>query len=214
MEDVVLTDMNTAKKIFLDHIRQNCRGFIINDSNRSAISNIFNWCLRNNHGELNPRKGLWLYGNIGTGKSTIMKSVLSFIEKYWLRDSGEKLKPTWENVPSFCGKYAENGFAVFNSIPTALDELGTECVPTNHIGNKLNVIAHVICSMSEENICIPKIVTTNLSFSDVEKYYGARTVDRIGELFNLVAMHGDSWRKDSDKIWDIIEAENKSGAHQ
>lgn len=194
-------------------LREHCPDFTINDSNRSVVTNIFDWCLRDLNGELDPRKGLWLYGNIGTGKSTLMKAVLSFIAKYWLRDSGESIRPTWENVPTFCGRYAENGFTVFNNIPTGLDELGTEIAPTNHIGNKLNVIAYIIGEMAEKQIYIPKIVTTNLSFSEVEKRYGARAVDRIGILFNPVEMQGDSWRHDSDGIWDIIAAETQGDIH-
>lgn len=208
MAELVQTDKNTIKLHFLESLRRYCPEFVVNDSNRTIVSDIFDWCLRNVDGKLNPAKGLWLYGNIGTGKSTIMKAVLSFISKYWLRDSGEELNPSWENVPIFCGHYAERGFAAFDNIPTGLDELGTEVIPTNHIGNKLNVIAYVIGDMSEKSTYIPQIVTTNLSFSAIEQRYGARAVDRIGVLFNLVEMRGNSWRNDSDRIWEIIASES------
>lgn len=208
MAELAQADRNTVKLRFFEILKGKCADFVVNDSNRAIVSNIFNWCLRDTEGELDPAKGLWFYGNIGTGKSTLMKAVLSFIEKCWLRDSGEPIKPSWENVPIFCGRYAEKGFAAFDNIPTGLDELGSEVAPTNHIGNKLNVMAYVIGDMTERPIYIPRIVTTNLSFSEIEKRYGSRAVDRIGVLFNLVEMQGSSWRNDSDKIWEIIESEN------
>lgn len=196
-----------TKKIFLQLLKKQFPNFCINGNNRAVINNLYRWCLRDTEGKFNPRKGLWIYGNIGTGKSTIMKAILEFMQKYWLIDCGERICTNWMSAPAFCGNYADFGFSAFDEIPTGIDELGTESMPTNYRGNKLNVIAYIISSMSERCNGVPMIITTNLSFSDVKNCYGARAVDRIGVLFNLVEMKGDSWRKDSDVIWDMIESE-------
>ena len=130
------------------------------------------------------------------------------MERYCLRDSGEPVSPRWVNVPTFCGSYATDGFSVFESIPMGFDELGTEIAPTNHVGNKLNVVAHLMNTIYDRRSDIPKIVTTNNSLSDTLTQYGPRTVDRIAQLFNLVELKGVT-RRESLEIWNLIKKEQK-----
>lgn len=202
------TELNTTKAKFYDVIKYICPDFVVDDDNRQIIGDVFHWCIRDKKGALDPTKGLWIYGNIGTGKSTLMKAILHFITKFWLRDSGEKINPQWINVPTFCGKYATDGFGVFSSIPMGLDELGTEIAPTNHVGNKLNVVAHLISTIYDNKSDIPYIVTTNCTLSGAMELYGPRTIDRIGQLFNLVGIKGVS-RRDTTAIWNLLKSERK-----
>lgn len=202
------TEQNTIKAVFFNTLKSCCRDFVVDDNNKSIVADVFDWCIRNKNGHLNPRLGLWLYGNVGTGKSTLMKAVIKFVGDYWLRDSGEHINTRWVNVPVYCGKYATEGFSVFDSIPMGLDELGTEIEPINHVGNKLNVVAHLMNTIYDNNSGIPYIVTTNLSLSEVLSQYGARIVDRVGQLFNLVEITGVS-RRDTSAIWSAIQAERK-----
>lgn len=200
------TELKSIKALFLDCIRTCCKDFTVDEDNKKTITDVFHWCLRDRNGELNPEKGLWIYGNIGTGKSTLMKAAILFVSRYWLRDSGETINPKWVNVPTFCGSYATDGFSVFNSIPMGFDELGTEIAPTNHVGNKLNVVAHLMNTIYDNGSDIPKIVTTNCSLSKVLTLYGPRTVDRIAQLFNLVELKGVT-RRGSMEIWKLIQNE-------
>lgn len=202
------TSLNSVKQKFFDCIKEFCPDFVVDDRNRKTIGNIFDWCIRNKKGELDPCKGLWIYGNIGTGKSTLMKAVIRFIGQYWLRDSGEKVNPRWMNVPTYCGKYATDGFSVFESIPMGLDEMGTEIAPTNHVGNKLNVMAHLINTIYDNRSDMPYIVTTNRSLKGILEMYGERTIDRIGQLFNLIEIPGAS-RRESSAIWSLIKSETE-----
>ena len=179
---------------------------MVDKDNQKVITDIFHWCIRDRKGTLNPEKGLWIYGNIGTGKSTLMRAVMMFVERYWLRDSGETVKPKWVNVPTFCGRYATDGFSVFDSLPMGFDELGTEIAPTNHVGNKLNVMAHLLNVIYDTRSDIPKIVTTNNKMSDTLTQYGPRTVDRIAQLFNIIELKGAT-RRESLEIWNLIKKE-------
>lgn len=207
------TELNTIKAVFFDILKGYCPDFVVDKDNRTIVADVFNWCIRNIDGGLNPRKGLWIYGNIGTGKSTLMKAIIKFAEQYWLRDSGEHIKPRWINVPTFCGQYAADGFSVFGSIPMGLDELGTEIAPTNHVGNKLNVVAHLINTIYDNRSDIPYIVTTNHTLNEILNLYGARTIDRIGQLFNLVEIKGAT-RRDTSAIWQSIKAEEERSNSQ
>lgn len=202
------TELKSIKVLFYDCIRYYCKGFVVDKNNQKVINDLFHWCIRDRNGALNPEKGLWIYGNIGTGKSTLMKAIILFVRKYWLRDSGETVNPKCVNVPTFCGKYATDGFTVFESIPMGFDELGTEIAPTNHVGNKLNVVAHLMNTIYDNGSDIPKIVTTNNTLSDTLNLYGPRTVDRIAQLFNLVELKGVT-RRESSEIWNMIKKEQK-----
>lgn len=200
------TEVKSTKALFLDCIKSYCKDFVVDDKNKQVVTDLFHWCIRDKKGAYNPEKGLWIYGNIGTGKSTLMKAILLFVTKYWLRDSGEGVKPKWVNVPTFCGTYATDGFSVFDSIPMGFDELGTEIAPTNHVGNKLNVVAHLINTIYDNRSDIPKIITTNSSLSGILSLYGPRTVDRVAQLFNLVELKGMS-RRGTEDIWKMIQKE-------
>lgn len=206
MASTCQAELNTVKAKFFESVKSICPDFDVDDNNRQIMGDVFHWCIRDKKGTLDPTKGLWIYGNIGTGKSTLMKAILNFVSAYWLRDSGERISPVWMNVPTYCGKYATDGFAAFDSIPMGLDELGTEISPTNHIGNKLNVVSHLINTIYDRRGDIPYIVTTNRSLNGILENYGERTIDRIGQLFNLIEMRGAS-RRDTFAIWKLIKSE-------
>lgn len=207
------TEQDSTKIAFLNKLKAICPDFVVDDANRQVISNIFQWCLRNRNGEYDPMQGLWIYGDVGTGKSTLMKAILEFIRENWLRDSGESINPAWISVPMFCGEYATKGFSVFDEIPVGLDEVGTEYVPTNHVGNKVNVVSQIISTIYDNNYYIPRIVTTNLSMKEVYDKYGSRTFDRIGQIFNIVELAGVSRRK-SSKAWNALKAEQSAKSRQ
>lgn len=190
-----------------------CPDFKVNENNQHVLADVFRWCIRDLNGNLNPRKGLWICGKIGSGKSTIMKGILRFVQFYWLRDSGEKLNPKWLNVPVFCGRYAMDGFSVFGQIPMGLDELGTEIAPTNHLGNKLNVVAHLLNTIYDNNSPVPYVVTTNLTLTETLNSYGERAIDRIGHLFNIVKLQ-DVTHRDSIGLWNMIKDEQVENKQQ
>lgn len=206
------TELAKVKTTFFNTIKKLCPDFIVDDNNKRAVAGIFDWCIRDVNGELDPRKGLWIYGNIGTGKSTLMKAVIQFVSEYWLCDCGEKISPKWIDAPTFCGKYATDGFTVFNSIPMGIDEVGTEIAPTNYVGNKLNVIAHLVNVLYNSRNDIPCIVTTNKNLNDTLETYGERAIDRIGQLFNIVEIKGATRRPTT--IWKRIKAEKEQSSPQ
>ena len=200
-----LEQLKSVKQLFLNELKAECGEFVIDNDNRKAVGSVFHWCLRDKKGTLDPHKGLWIYGNIGTGKSTLMKAILRFVGNHWQDYSGENIRPRWTSAADLCGQYASDGFNVFDSIPMGLDALGAESVPTNHIGNKLNVVQHLIYRLYEVKSPVPKIVTSTLTLKGVLDTYGAATVDRIGELFNLVELTGAT-RRQASAIWDAIDA--------
>lgn len=201
--------LKSAKNEFLNILRVICGGnYVVDENNRVALTAVFYWLIRASQPEanLNPMKGLWIYGTIGSGKTALMRAAIAFIKRYWRVGNGEKLSPTFKRVSDLCQSYAANGIGAFTSLPTGFDELGTEAIPVMHNGYKMNVMEEVFSRLSGEYIGVPKIVTTNLSLKQVRELYSPRSFDRIGQLFNLVPLNGIT-RRDSASVWDALAKE-------
>ncbi|SNB23898.1 conserved hypothetical protein [Flavobacterium psychrophilum] len=68
------------------------------------------------------------------------------------------------------------------------DDLGTE-KQIKHFGNDCNVMAEILISRYEQFIENNSVthITTNLSASELENYYGNRVRSRLRNMFNLIA---------------------------
>lgn len=206
LESSVKTEISAAKNAFFKILKEQNPDFAVDDANREVITNVFNWCIRNADGVYDPDKGLWIYGNVGTGKTTLVNAVMAFMRKYWLRE-GNKLMPKMTTAPELCAAYSVNGFSTFSNLPIAIDEVGTEIPPTSHVGCKINVIAHAMRTLYDTRNAVPRLITTNNTLNQICSLYGEQVFDRIGQLFNLVKMLGKS-RRLSSQIWDEFDREN------
>lgn len=209
--------------IIIYYAKSICSDFEIDDDNKSIIEDVSKWCFRFNgqNARLNPGLGLWFYGNIGTGKSLLMNIVLKFIHFGWMLS--EDLYEISNRIPHpkvesssalhMCLSFAQSGRDALLSIPTGIDEIGTEPETARYMGNAINVMQYVFEEMPKSMnngvfYNIPHIITTNLSFRQILDRYGERAVDRIGEMFNFIEFKGKSYRR-SSTIWDAINAEQK-----
>lgn len=154
----------------------------------------------------NLEKGLLLMGNVGTGKTTLMRlfsrnkrqcyNVIpcARIAALYARDGAEALRAFYE------AHYEPAGdFRVFNQrqIGYCFDDLGTENVKKNY-GNELNVMEDIILARYDRRYEFPWFqthITTNLTFDEIEQYYGSRVRSRIREMFNIIVLDGEDRRK-------------------
>lgn len=196
----------------------------IDNDNKDIITNVANWCFRIKQPEanLNPGLGLWFYGNIGTGKSLLMDVVMRFIHENWILSEDECMvgenygsirtpDPHIIGASKLCLDFAKSGYGILDPMPRGIDELGTEPEITKYMGTSLNVMRFLFEEMPKGMRggafqYVPQIVTTNLSFGQILDRYGERTVDRIGEMFNIVEFRGASYRK-SGHLWEAIKRE-------
>lgn len=75
---VVSRDVTRQEKLdFLEVCRTICPQFQIADNMKSLLNDIMRWCLMLD-GKYDPDKGLWLWGGIGTGKSTMLEIVRGY----------------------------------------------------------------------------------------------------------------------------------------
>jgi len=190
--------INSQKRLWFDYARKSIPDFQIDDSNRQVIADLFNYFLKI-PGNLDLRKGLWLEGEIGTGKSSLMQIFSKFMiarfdgflihicshvaNEYSIH--GDLDKYTY-NQTGYCGE----------PVSMCFDELGRESIPANHFGQKLNVMQHILHIRYSlwQTDGVKTFITTNLDADGVEKLYDDFIRDRRHEMFNIIILTGKSKR--------------------
>lgn len=162
-------------------------------------------------GRHDPEKGLWLWGDIGTGKSTMLEIIREYCGKvrpparYRERDNPRTMrKEYWRygfritNASFVSGVFAKEGYPgienYIGSCRQAFDEVGRECIPTGYFGNMENVFQYIIQRRYDVRRGDFTHVTSNLSPDQIGEVYGDHIYDRCFEMFNFVEMSGESWR--------------------
>lgn len=152
-------------------------------------------------GEL--RKGLFITGNVGNGKSTLMKcftanqnhgyKVVSMLDvSFDYKMNGE------EGVRGYGANFktAPNWFGL-TEVGYCFDDVGTEEVPARHYGETKNIFSEIIQVRYHNSHLVPfnsTHVTTNKDTQEFLDLYGARTYDRMKEMFNVIAFEHGSFR--------------------
>ena len=130
----------------------------------------------------NEGKGLFLQGDCGRGKSTILTGVLQVL---FFQTFGKVLRPFHaDDIP---GKIKQ----ILNQWAVCIDELGVEPM-VNDFGEKYEGFNRII-NDAEARIK-PVFISTNLSESQILDRYGERTFDRIIRLCKVVKFEGESYR--------------------
>lgn len=195
--------------------RSICPQFVVREEYKPILNDIVLYCL-NVGGNLNPRKGLWLWGDIGTGKTTLLHIVREFCSAVRPADSdGGCYSFRITNAIDVCARFADKGYegikTYIESDPEkyigmytinlnisrqAFDEIGSEARITQHYGCAENVFQYILQRRYERHDGFNNIthVTTNLEPSQIADVYGARIYDRCKEMFNFIPIRGKTFR--------------------
>lgn len=148
---------------------------------------------------INLEKGILLSGPIGCGKTTLMtlmKHLATPQNKYYVKScrevSFEFIKEGYDVISS----YSKPSLHQSKVGIICFDDLGTEN-NLKYFGNECNVMGEIL--LSRYDLFISKKVkthlTTNLSASELEQFYGNRVRSRLRESFNLIAFNNNSMDK-------------------
>ena len=179
---------------------------------KPLLNDIVRWCLMVD-GKYDPHKGLWLWGNIGTGKSTML-AIIELYCKYKrplarYRDqntpsqrglSADKWRYGFRitNASFVAGAFAKEGYPGIEEYISysrqAFDEVGRETIPTGFYGNMENVFQYILQRRYDLRFGDFTHVTSNLAPEQIADVYGDHIYDRCFEMFNFVQMSGESWR--------------------
>lgn len=142
---------------------------------------------------INLNKGILLTGPIGCGKTSmmnLMKHLTPTEYKFSIKPcrdiSFEFIKEGYEVIH----KYSKG--QLYKSEPKiyCFDDLGLEN-NLKYYGNECNVMAEILLSRYDLFISrkIQTHITSNLSATEIEAFYGNRVRSRMREMFNLIAFN-------------------------
>lgn len=151
---------------------------------------------------LDRNKGLWLYGPVGTGKSSMLKIIQAY-DRYsnGKEKNGYYLLGGFPIEPaSFVSNlYCKNGidgilrYDGSNGMGLGLDEVGRE-PKVKHYGTEMDVIQYILQMRYDNRRNCITFVTTNLLPEEIHLKYGEYIADRVNEMFNVVEIGGKSRR--------------------
>lgn len=185
--------------------------FKVDERNKEIINDLFFYFHKIEGGRLDPAKGLWIEGEVGTGKSSLMNIFSNHMRRYW-NGNGFKIytcstiskefatNPTNDvEAADILDRYTFNkfGYRPYYRVAMCFDELGREPIPSARYAFKMNVMEHILHLRYTfwQNEGLLTYVTTNLDADKVETMYGDYIRDRRAEMFNIIAMTGESRRK-------------------
>ena len=192
-----------------ENILPTCK-FVIDDYNYDVISSLIQYFNGDSEFEkdgLNGRKGILLAGNIGSGKSILIKIFkrycfyMKFKHQFRIEFSDnitdKFARDGYNGINLFMGNSFQNGNNVINSKPICLciDDLGVEKEIVKHYGTEEAVIEKILTSRYELfQKGIITHATTNLGATMLREKYGTRIYSRIKEMFNYIILPGEDRR--------------------
>jgi predicted ATPase len=177
-----------GKDLYGDHFR-------VHESDREIIQQLVIYFAKDEEMALQYgisfRKGILLNGPVGCGKTTIMSLFRWFLPKeqrYVVKSCQDVSSQFIEQGHSIIRKYGRISFEQEYQNNYCFDDLGTEDT-IKHYGNECNVMEKIISLRYDSFISynILTHVTTNLTSSEIEEYYGTRIRSRMREMFNLIS---------------------------
>lgn len=209
-------DINRALEVVAALGQRRNPKFVIDDENRFTFENFIKWChcdstmmaLNPETGEKIPgnlKSGIYIGGNAGSGKSWCLDIMTEYCAIYRFKIVFNGFDET-EAVLTWQPKLAQEitDFFVDNGNITdfkqrkilAIQDLGSEPQEVLHMGNRFDVLRHLIEFRGDKTDEIT-LVTSNLKLGGqrmVERY-GDRVTSRLFQMCNYFEIKGKDRRK-------------------
>lgn len=140
--------------------------------------------------------GLLLYGNVGSGKTTLMNALINLFSTKKIYHHGMsigfKRLDSVELYQLYKFKYPD--FDEIKKCPMlAIDDFGIEPVYINVFGTDISPISELLYHRYQNRLTT--IITTNLAVDEIRKRYGDRIADRFNEMMHPVLFANGSYRQ-------------------
>lgn len=197
---------------YLDrYVKMTGKKYEFNDQNKTVIKKLVHYFAQDPELEkmgLSARKGIFLFGPVGTGKTTIMTAMNHWVKQRKLnnvfrlvncRDIQWQFTKSGGEVLEMYGRRSfiydyHKGLLKDKPIIYCFDDFGAEN-RAKHFGNDTNVMEEVLQDRYAEGIITH--ITSNLgkNWDKVEEIYGTRIRSRSREMFNLIELEDVDHRK-------------------
>ena len=187
-------DEKTILRLFQGYISQGYPDFTIDETNISVI----NYLVRLTTGK-SEKKGLILRGEVGTGKSALVRLWVDFLQKFLpspYHNPNEKNDPLYYeklnkivliDPTDLMAKFTAKGYSFFSENfgdILIVDDLGVS-TSTNYYGSKVNVMEELIYTIynrSKTDTLFQLFGTTNLTTTQLSELIGERAMSRLSEM--------------------------------
>ena len=133
---------------------------------------------------LSPAQGLILRGDMGTGKSTLLRAIYRTFSCFSTFATAPELFDTYRSLLGG-GRYMTEHMLF-------IDDVGTEPSRCVIYGEEHNPLARILLQRYDK--CRYTLLASNLTFSEIGERYGCRVADRIRETFREIVFVGKSYR--------------------
>jgi DNA replication protein DnaC len=161
--------------------------FDIDEDNKDILNQLYYYLIGSESFNGNLQKGIILFGNIGTGKTIIIRSFVELIEA-----SSNKVF-TKLHSKAVASYLKDKGEDYLNIRPLFIDDIGKETKVVNDFGTIKNTIPDLFALRYDFGGWT--FATCNYNLKDLEEFYGLTIIDRFKEMFNFFVMEGESRRK-------------------
>jgi hypothetical protein len=202
-----LMDLHEAYKDFYQNYLKDAffhqdKEFKLDQKNEEVIWKLLAYFTRQHDSPLNLKKGICLYGDIGTGKSTIMKMFSKFTKDHDLPTQFNFVY--MDDVYTDCDSSGLESLSAYRFKSCCFDDIGMRAENNvNNYGTKINAYRELVRRQYiRYTRPVPSLshYTTNISYnskdhtSDLMKVFGGRELDRFREMCNFISLTGKSRR--------------------
>lgn len=194
-------DFKEAKELIIKTGKQHTRreDFTLSGDKEEAYEKIFYYFTNKVEAEklgLSAKKGLFLFGPVGVGKTKCLEVFNKFFSTTWREVNEQEFNYEFHSfqiitAPEIALKTALDGFKMiyyYASLPLCIDDLGMES-PVFNYGTKIDALAELIYLRHRKG-CRTH-ATSNCTPEALENLYGTRIYDRMREMFNFIVFDPD-----------------------
>lgn len=170
----------------------------IDDENQNAIKECIKYIFNDQNFKGDLKKGLLLYGNVGSGKSLVFMVLQEMIrldnrvkkDHFFKFDSSPAVADSYE-------AFGQAGIKKYLDQRRCFDDLGQEELIKAHYKSQINVLQHILTQryISWQRSGLLTHGTTNYTEENFGELYGRRVQSRAKEMFNFVRLVSNEDRR-------------------
>ena len=184
--------------------------FQIDKANEFAYECALRWCINDPqmkcvdlNGQVipaDPQKGLYIYGNVGTGKSMLLDICRTFCKLYRIsiKSAGAVYPLAWKTwrADDICDEVAGSGDLRpwKEEICLCIQDLGNEPQEVLYMGNRRRVLRSVLEARGDMFDRLT-FISSNLRPDKLTEFYGPRVSSRINQMCNFIFLGGQDRRR-------------------